>query len=97
MESIDKAIYRMVSKSSGRNESERMGYLETQKTQRPNPTCWGEGNNVRRVWIPKPDGKQRPLGVPAIKDCVAQTAAVLVLEPIMWRCLTASNALRFAR
>jgi RNA-directed DNA polymerase len=37
---------------------------------------------VRRVYIPKPDGKQRPLGIPCIKDRVTQMATVLVLEPI---------------
>ena len=45
-----------------------------ERTYRPDP--------VRRVFIPKGDGKRRPLGIGSIRDRVAQMAVVLVTEPI---------------
>jgi len=53
---------------------ERLAEEVKNRTYRPMP--------VRRVMIPKPDGSQRPLGIPTIRDRVVQMAVKIVIEPI---------------
>lgn len=73
---VDGVRIEMIRKTPEREEAFLEEIHEQLRTKTYRPQA------VKRVMIPKPDGSERPLGIPVLKDRVVQTAAKLILEPI---------------
>lgn len=71
---LDKINFRDIEENGLENFLQELGEDLRKQTYRPQA--------VKRVWIEKANGGQRPLGIPTIRDRVAQTVCKMVLEPI---------------
>jgi RNA-directed DNA polymerase len=72
---VDGITFKAVEEQGVERYLEQIAEELRNKTYKPSP--------VRRVYIPKPDGSKRPLGIPTIKDRVVQMAVKLVIEPLI--------------
>ena len=71
---IDEVTFESIEKTGAE------GFLKTLSEELRQQTY--QASAVKRVWIPKNNGGKRPLGIPTIKDRVAQMACKMVIEPI---------------